>query len=375
MRSRLYRAYRAPLFGLVALGVVAACSGPSTPPAAAPATARPAGAAPTAAAAPAPTAAAPLPPGAVVPAKPGPLRQTELGVVAFVSYFYPMWIMAEKGFGAQQGLDVQLTTLQTNEAVAAAVSGSLDVLMCPSDACVTAVAKGAQMKMVNDYLTQAPYNLMARREIQSIADLRDKKIGVSSLTTGSGSLARIMLASQGLDAADYTLVQAGGNPQRYAAMQSGGVDAALLSDPANFEAMIEGYRDLLEFSKVVPQYSFTSDWVTNDWIGQGDHPDVLVRFQAAQMAASRWAQDPANKQAVIDLLVDKTKTTPAVAERIYNFYIVTNPGIMGVDDLRTEPVESVVRILREEGTVTEMPPTSQWRDTSYIQQARQLVGR
>jgi len=96
---------------------------------------------------------------------------------------------------------------------------------------------------------------------------------------------------------------------------------------------------------------------------------------SAQMAASRWAQDPANKQGVIDLLIDKTKTAPAVAERIYNFYVVANPSIMGVDDLRNEPVESVVRILREEGTVADMPPTSQWRDATYIQRARQLLGR
>jgi NitT/TauT family transport system substrate-binding protein len=311
----------------------------------------------------------------VVPPKPGPLRQTELGVVAFVSYFYPMWIAVDKGFGAQQGLDIQLTTLQTNEAVAAAVSGSLDVLMCPSDACVTAVSKGAQMKMVNDYLTQAPYNLVARSDVSSVGDLRGKKVGVSSLSTGSGTLARIMLTAQGLDAADYTLVQAGGNPQRYAALQSGGVDASLLSDPANFEAVLAGYRDLLEFSKVVPQYSFTSDWITSDWISQPSNPDVLVRFQAAQIAASRWAQDPANKTALIELLVDKTKTSPAISERIYDFYIVRNPGIMGVDDLRNEPVESVVRILREEGTVTDMPPASQWRDGSYIERARQLLGR
>ncbi len=370
MQGHPYRAHRAPLLVLVVVCLLAACSGPTAQPPAAPAPAAPAAGAATSApsAAPAPAAGAP-------PATAGPARPFDLGVVAFVSYFYPMWIAAEKGFGAQQGLDIQLTTLQTNEAVAAAVSGSLDVLMCPTDACVTAVAKGAQMKMVNDYLTQAPYNLMARPEIQSFADLRDKKIGVSSLTTGSGSLARIMLSSQGLQPADYTLVQAGGNPQRYAALQSGGVDAAMLSDPANFEAMIEGYRDLMDFSKVVPQYSFASDWVTNDWLSQGDHPDVLVRFQVAQAAASRWAQDPANKQALIDLIVDKTKASQAVAERIYNFYIVTDPGIMGVDDLRTEPVDSVVRILQDEGTITDMPPASQWRDPTYIQRARQLLAR
>src|SRR5262245_31371343 len=245
---------------LLGLALLAACTAPGAPQAAAPAPAAPAAPAATTSAGGA--AAAPAAPTA------GPLRQFELGVVALVAYMYPMWVMVEKGFGAQQGLNIQITTFQTNEAVAALVSGSLDVLMCPSDGCVTAVSKGGQIKMVNDYLTQAPYNLMARSDIPSVADLRGKKVGVSSITTGSGTLARIMLTAEGLGADDYQLVQAGGNPQRFAALQSGGVDAALLSDPANFEAELGGYRSLLEFSKVVPQYSFTSDWVLNGWLDQ-----------------------------------------------------------------------------------------------------------
>ena len=44
---------------------------------------------------------------------------------------------------------------------------------------------------------------------------------------------------------------------------------------------------LLAFSRVVPQYSFTSDWIVNDWVAQGDHPDVLVRFQAAPSSTCR----------------------------------------------------------------------------------------
>ncbi len=372
MQGFPYRAPRAPLLGLATLALLVACSGPSGQPPAAPATARPTGGTPAAPVAAAPTGAAA--PGATVPAQPGSLRQTELGVVALVSYMYPMWVAVEKGFNAQQGLNVEITTLQTNEAVAALVSGSLDVLMCPSDACATAVSKGAQMRMVNDYLTQAPYDLMARPEIASVADLRGKKVGVSSLTSGSGSLARIMLTARGLNPEDYTLVQAGGNPARYAALQSGGIDAAMLSDPANFEAVIDGYRNLLSFSEVVPQYSFSSDWVLNDWISQAANPDVLVRFQAAQIAANHWAQEPANKAALIDMIVQHTHTSAAIAERVYDFYIVQNPGVMGVDDLRTEPIDAVVRILREEGTVTDMPPTNQWRDPSYIQRARQLVG-
>src|SRR4051794_19750160 len=104
-----------PLVWIVAAGVAGllACSTPAAAPPAG-------GAAPPAAQASAPPAAsaANATPAAAGPsATPAQLRHFDVGVVALVSYFYPMWIALERGFWAQQGLDVELTTLQTNEAV------------------------------------------------------------------------------------------------------------------------------------------------------------------------------------------------------------------------------------------------------------------
>jgi ABC-type nitrate/sulfonate/bicarbonate transport system substrate-binding protein len=315
----------------------------------------------------APTAAAATPP--------APPHTFQLGIVALAAYFFPMWIGVDKGFFAEQGLDVEMTTFQTNEAVAALVSGSLDVLMCPTDACITALSKGAQLTMVNDYLIEAPYDLVAKPDIASAADLRDKKIGVSSLSAGSGSLAKIMLRAQGLGPDDYQLVQAGGNPQRFAALQSGGVDAAMLSDPVNFQAVLEGYRNLLSFTAVVPQYSFASDWVQQSWLVDAPNRDFLVAFQAGQIKGNTWAQDPANKAAFVDLIVSRARTTPAIAERVWDFYTVQNKAIVGVADLRSEPTDAVVNILREMEGLGALPPDAEWRDGSFVQRARQLAGR
>lgn len=356
------------------LVVLAACTAPAaSPPAASREAPAPANAAAKPAAQASPAAAAPAP---AAPPTAGPLRKFDLGVVALVSYFYPMWIAVEKGFWAAQGLEVELTTLGTNEAVAALVSGSLDVLMCPTDTCVTALSKGASIRQVNDYLVEAPYNLMARADqYSSVDDLRGKRVAVSSLSAGTGSLAKIMLRARGLGPDDYQLVQAGGNPQRYVALQSGGVDAALLSDPINFSAVAEGYRSLLSFSDVVPDYSFTSDWVLNSWLEDAANRDALVRFQAGQILANRWAQDPANRAATVELLVRNARAEPAIAERVYDFYIKERPGIVGVDDLKDAPTQSVISILRDMEDLPPLPPDAQWKDASYIQRARQLAAR
>jgi NitT/TauT family transport system substrate-binding protein len=346
----------------VVLGLtLLACGGPAGAPSAKPAPAAPS--APREAAAPA------------APAKPQARQPFEAGVVALAAYFYPQWVALDKGFWAEQGLDTQLTTFQTNEAVAALVSGSLDALMCPTDGCITAVSKGAQIVQVNDYLIAATYDLMAKPEIASVADLRGRKVGVSSLSAGTGTLAKIMLRARGLSPDDYELVQAGGNPQRFAALQAGGVDASLLSDPVNFAAMLEGYNSLLNFMDVVPRYSFSSHWVQTGWLQSPANRDRLVAFQAGMIKAKQWAHDPANREAVVALLVERARTTPTIAERIYDFYAVDNPHIVAIDNLVDEPTRAVVSILTEWENLPALPPENQWRDARPVQQARQVAAR
>src|SRR5262249_26785808 len=161
--------------------------------------------------------------------------------------------------------------------------------------------------------------------IPSVADLRGKKIGGSSLSAGTGSLAKIMLRARGVAPDDYELVQAGGYPQRFAALQSGGVDASLLSDPVNCAAVLAGYHALLNCTHVVPQYAFAADRVQTSWLDDAANREYLVGYQAAQIKANQWARDPANKAAVIDVIVRNARTTPAIAAGIYDFYMVQNP--------------------------------------------------
>jgi ABC-type nitrate/sulfonate/bicarbonate transport system substrate-binding protein len=184
-----------------------------------------------------------------------------------------------------------------------------------------------------------------------------------------------MLRARGLAPDDYQLVQAGGNPQRFAALQSGGVEAAMLSDPVNFMVALEGYRSLLAFSDVVPEYSFSSNWVMQNWLQEAANPDALVGFQAGQIKGQQWAKDPANRAAFVDLIVRNARTTPEVAEKVYDFYIVQHPNIIAVDDLKTTPTQAVANILQEWEGLPPLPPDADWRNGSYIQRARQLAAR
>jgi hypothetical protein len=143
----------------------------------------------------------------------------------------------------------------------------------------------------------------------------------------------------------------------------------------NFQAVLDGYRSLLNFTAVVPQYSFASDWVQQNWLADAPNRDYLIAFQAGQIKANTWAQDPANKAAFVELVVGRARTTAAIAERVWDFYTVQNKTIVGVADLRAEPVAAVVSILRDMEGLGALPPDAEWRDGSYVQRARALAAR
>lgn len=350
--------------GLVSV-LLAACAAPAAP-AAAP-TARPA----------APAAAGPstgaAPTTAAAPAASQRPHTLQAGVQGLAGFFYPMWVAQEKGMLREQNLTVEWSTVGTNEAIPALLGGSLDLLLASTDSAVTALTKGGGLKVVADYNVITPYEIIAQSDITDVNGLRGKKVGASSLRAGSGTIARYMLKARGLEDADYELTQVGGNPQRYAALQSGGVQAAIITDPVTFRARLDGYRSLAAFVDIAPEYSLDSWWVRADWLQNADNADALVRYLVAQERAKQWAQNPANRDAMIALLEEQSHSPREVAEQIYDYYVRQYPGAIDSTDIRDGPVGNVIRIMRELEDLPPLPPESAWIDRTYAQRARELT--
>jgi ABC-type nitrate/sulfonate/bicarbonate transport system substrate-binding protein len=312
---------------------------------------------------------------ATAPPTARPARTLQIAVQGLAGFFYPMWVADRQGFLRDQGLAVEWTTLDTNQAIPALLGGSLDILNASTDAALIALSKGATLKLVGDYNIVTPYELVARPEITTIDGLRGQRVGASSLNAGSGTIVRYMLRAHGLSDDDYELVQAGGNPQRYAALQSGGVAASILTDPVNFRARLDGYRILAAFADLVPEYSLDSWWVRADWLNDAANREALVGFLTALGRAQQWAKAPENHQALVDLVMDEAHSPQEIAQQIYDYYVVQNPGAIDSTDVRDGPIGSVVRILRELQDLPPLPPESAWIDRTYARQARAAVGQ
>jgi ABC-type nitrate/sulfonate/bicarbonate transport system substrate-binding protein len=345
----------------LALALVLGCTAPAAAPA------KPSGSAPAASAPAQPAAQAP----AAAPAREP--RALQMGLIGLAGYWYNIWAGQHSGIFRELGLAPERVQIQTNEAISALSSGGLDVLQSPTDAAVTALSKGANMTLVADHALEAPYDLVARSDITSVEGLRGLKVGASSLRAGTGTIARVMLRGRGMTDDDYELTQTGGNPQRYAALQSGGTQAAIIADPVNFIAKLDGYRVLLSFSDVVPQYSFVSWWVRRDWLDNAQNREDLVNFVAGLIRGRGWAHDPANREALIKIWMDETQSPRPVAEQMYEYYMVQHPKLVDSSDIRPEPRAAVVKIQQELEDLPALPPESQWIDRTITERARQVA--
>ena len=95
---------------------------------------------------------------------------------------------------------------------------------------ISAVDKGQELEVIGGIINGATYRLVATKKFQSFKDLKGATIGVSSLTSGSTVLLRLMLEKNGLNyPRDYTLLSMGGTPERFAAIEAGRMDATLLA--------------------------------------------------------------------------------------------------------------------------------------------------
>jgi len=152
-----------------------------------------------------------------------------------------------------------------------------------------------------------PMSIVARPEIGSLADLKGKNIGTSSLTEGTAIYTQIVLASQGLRyPGDYEFVLAGIHTKRWEALQAGEIDCAPQPAPWNFLAEEQGYKLIGEVNGFIPEILFTAIIGRSSWLQA--NRDVVVRFVKALIEAHAITNDAARQD--ITLPIFQRITTP-----------------------------------------------------------------
>jgi NitT/TauT family transport system substrate-binding protein len=281
-----WRARLRPLLALLAVALALACA-PPTPPASAPAGERPTAASP-AAAAQAPAAQTPPTP------QPASLR---LHLPSRSTSYLPWYVAIEQGYFKEQNLDVEILQAPGAIGVKALVAGEMQFSGASSSA-VPAIAQGTPLKVIFVQSAKANYWFTTRPEINTLHDLKGKRVVVPNLSQADTYSRLLLTAMQraGMDPAnDVTLigggsVGGGGSDILVGALVAGVADGMVGNVLQRLAAENQGFHTIYAFGDESPDLQ--GGIITSDDLLQ-KQPDVVRRFLVGAVKGTRvMEQDP-----------------------------------------------------------------------------------
>ena len=213
------------------------------------------------------------------------LRELVLAVVSRNYFNLPVWIALHEGLFAAEGLAVGIDHIEGIEEVNDRLrDGRAQLAYGVTEHIILEAEAGGRQRIIGGNVNRLPFSFIARADIRSYANLRGKRIGVSSLRAGSSSLIIKLLAARGLRwPEDYTLVPCGPILARWDMLRSGEIDAGLQGAPLDQMALDQGFVSLGNPRDEVPDFQFTSLDVDAGWAEANS--DVLLRFCRAFLRA------------------------------------------------------------------------------------------
>ena len=155
------------------------------------------------------------------------------------------WIAEETGLFKKYGLDFQLVYISSASMVTAAMlSGSGDVAISGGEAIVRAAAQGVhELVFIAAAKNSLTHSILARPEIKRPEDLKGKTLGLTRIGSNSHYFVIQALRRYGLEPADVSFIQTGGQVENLTALLTGKVDAATMTGPSGgARAIAEGFR-------------------------------------------------------------------------------------------------------------------------------------
>ena len=231
---------------------------------------------------------------------------------------WPTHIAVAKGFFAAEGLTPDLVYAQSNAGVNQQLAaGSINVatnsgLVDP----IRAIDKGAPVALLRIEMQAPPYTLLGKPEIKSLAQLKGKTISVGGAKDITRIFAERMLASAGVKPGEYDLIYAGATSARFAALQAGAADAAILAPPFSFRARTAGFSALGNAVDFVDM-PFAGMAVNRNWAAANKRTvDKLVAVYNRAMA---WFYDAKNRDEAVAILLKSSRMKKEDAEQSYQF--------------------------------------------------------
>lgn len=246
-------------------------------------------------------------------------RTIRLGDTSALPFAWPIYIADRKGYFRDEGLAIDMTYTNSNPAVAQqVVGGNFDIGVTTYETGVRAIMGQAPIHITGSLMRAFPYMVMASPGVNGPRDLRGKTVVLTLAKSILTVFWNRWLVENGMKPADIDQVYDPATPNRFAALKSRSVQAAVLSQPFDWIAAAEGYVKILDLGAKVRDYGFTAFVARDDWLAKNG--PVMKGFLRAVSRGVPFLDDPANREECADILMAPTKMEKANALRTWDYY-------------------------------------------------------
>ncbi|MCC3332691.1 ABC transporter substrate-binding protein [Nocardia abscessus] len=212
--------------------------------------------------------------------------------------YLPAVLTRQLGFFESNDIDVRLLGEQSGAtAETALLTGDVQGVVGFYDHTIDLQAKDQCIRSVvqmSDVPGEVELVSKADTDITSVADLRGRKLGVTSLGSSTDFLTQALTGQEGMTTADYTRVKVGAGQTFIAGMNHNGIDAGMTTDPTVAQMVNSGEARILvdmrteagtraALGGLYPATSLYMNCATID-----AHPDIVRKLAAAFVQTLRW---------------------------------------------------------------------------------------
>ncbi len=298
------------------------------------------------------------------------LKKVRMGSSSTNVSFLAIYTALHRGFYKDEGIDLELIYMAANLTSAAVLSGDLDYSAAVTGLIGGAV-RGQPMKVLLFTVERPLLFLISKKEIQEPKQLLGKKVAGSSPGGSATLLAYRVLRHFGLEPGrDVSVLPMGGSAAgRFAVLESGVVDASLLSVPESIIAKEKGYRELIFLGDIV-QFAQNGFGTSEKKIHE--NPDEVYRMVRATLRGLQFVWDKNNQEAVTDIMMKQWKVSDRKMAAEMSKQVIR---VLTKDaSVKPEAVQVLIDTQRENAKVTKPISVADVVDYSFLEKARKELG-
>jgi len=215
----------------------------------------------------------------------------------------PLWVGIEKGIFRKYGLDPRV--LQTRSGpimMATLASGGVPLVWAAPGSAISTAVSGLKLTCFAVGNNRMPRELIVRKGIASLEDLRGKSFGVQSIGGGFWLQTMIILDHLGVDPDKFGLKVRviGDGPVIAQALLTGNIDAAALTYALSEVPLKTGFRSLADAAELKAPYQGPGICALKESLAS--RPDFYLRLTRGLAEASAFILDSGSKADVVKIL-------------------------------------------------------------------------